>query len=221
MYFLPCMQLCSCLHLQNIMGLSHYSTYPFTMWTSHRWPSSSLKRFIEMSWIIQKGKKVSVCNYWTGTMRVSAWSCWCFNRNKCRKWLGHGGKSQNITVVLESVSLVLCLLTLNPLSLMRRREGRYHRLLHLGQHTRGKEDVASNSLGATTPLRRRYVDVCSNRIWKPANNSTSLQGFLVFNTNGGGAGSGFGSPFFSNSLLSIPRKAETSYRPCPCRFPWD
>ena len=144
MYFLPCMQLCSCLHLQNIMGLSHYSTYPFTMWTSHRWPSSSLKRFIEMSWIIQKGKKVSVCNYWTGTMRVSAWSCWCFNRNKCRKWLGHGGKSQNITVVLESVSLVLCLLTLNPLSLMRRREGRYHRLLHLGQHTRGKEDVASN-----------------------------------------------------------------------------
>ncbi|ETO12554.1 hypothetical protein RFI_24821 [Reticulomyxa filosa] len=54
----------------------------------------------------------------------------------------------------------------------------------------GKEDAANNYARGHYTIGKEIVDLCLDRIRKLADNCTGLQGFLFFNSVGGGTGSG-------------------------------
>ena len=53
--------------------------------------------------------------------------------------------------------------------------------------------AANNYARGHYTIGKEIIDLCLDRIRKLADNCTGLQGFLVFNSVGGGTGSGFGS----------------------------
>lgn len=56
-----------------------------------------------------------------------------------------------------------------------------------------KWTAANNYARGHYTIGKEIIDLCLDRIRKLADNCTGLQGFLVFNSVGGGTGSGFGS----------------------------
>ena len=70
------------------------------------------------------------------------------------------------------------------------RTGTYRRLFHPQQLISGKEDAANNYARGHYTIGKEIVDLCLDRIRKLADNCTGLQGFLFFNSVGGGTGSG-------------------------------
>lgn len=57
----------------------------------------------------------------------------------------------------------------------------------------GKEDAGNNYARGYYSLGKHMVDVCLDRIRKLADQCSGLQGFLLYNSMGGGTGSGFSS----------------------------
>ncbi|CAE8639378.1 unnamed protein product [Polarella glacialis] len=72
------------------------------------------------------------------------------------------------------------------------RTGTYRQLFHPEQLISGKEDAANNFARGHYTVGKEIVDLVLDRIRKLADNCTGLQGFMVFNTCGGGTGSGLG-----------------------------
>ena len=70
------------------------------------------------------------------------------------------------------------------------RSGPYRRLFHPEQLLSGKEDAANNYARGHYTIGKEIVDLCLDRLRKLADNCTGLQGFLFFNSVGGGTGSG-------------------------------
>ncbi|CAE8624291.1 unnamed protein product, partial [Polarella glacialis] len=70
------------------------------------------------------------------------------------------------------------------------RTGTYRQLFHPEQLISGKEDAANNFARGHYTVGKEIVDLVLDRIRKLADNCTGLQGFMVFNTCGGGTGSG-------------------------------
>ncbi|CAE8641502.1 unnamed protein product, partial [Polarella glacialis] len=69
------------------------------------------------------------------------------------------------------------------------RTGTYRQLFHPEQLISGKEDAANNFARGHYTVGKEIVDLVLDRIRKLADNCTGLQGFMVFNTCGGGTGS--------------------------------
>ncbi len=57
----------------------------------------------------------------------------------------------------------------------------------------GKEDAGNNYARGYYSLGKNMVDVCLDRIRKLTDQCSGLQGFLLYNSMGGGTGSGFSS----------------------------
>ena len=81
------------------------------------------------------------------------------------------------------------------------RTGTYRRLFHPQQLISGKEDAANNYARGHYTIGKEIVDLCLDRIRKLADNCTGLQGFLFFNSVGGGTGSGLSNLFIFLSFI--------------------
>ncbi|KAH8872763.1 Tubulin alpha chain [Schistosoma japonicum] len=71
------------------------------------------------------------------------------------------------------------------------RNGSYKHLFHPEQLITGKEDAANNYARGHYTIGKQLIDTVIERIRRTSEQCNSLQGFLVFNSFGGGTGSGF------------------------------
>ena len=82
---------------------------------------------------------------------------------------------------------------LEPTVINQIRNGPSRNLYHPDQLISGKEDAANNYARGHYTIGKEYVDVVMDRLRRIADACDSIQGFLIFNSVGGGTGSGFGS----------------------------
>ncbi|MFS7942409.1 Tubulin alpha chain [Helianthus anomalus] len=87
----------------------------------------------------------------------------------------------------------------------------YRQLFHPEQLISGKEDAANNFARGHYTIGKEIVDLCLERICKLADNCTGLQGFLVFNTVGGGTGSGLGSLLLERLSVDYGKKSKLGF----------
>lgn len=73
------------------------------------------------------------------------------------------------------------------------RTGLYRNLFNPEQIISGKEDAADNYARGYYTVGKEYIDLALEGIRKQAEQCPGLRGFLFFNADGGGTGSGFGS----------------------------
>nr|KAJ0202074.1 hypothetical protein LSAT_V11C600313100 [Lactuca sativa] len=73
------------------------------------------------------------------------------------------------------------------------RTGSYKKLFNPKNLISGKEDAANNFARGHYTVGKEVVDHCVDRVRILADNCSNLQGFMIFNSVGGGTGSGLGS----------------------------
>lgn len=95
------------------------------------------------------------------------------------------------------------------------RTGDYKSLYHPGQLLSGKEDAANNFARGHYTVGKEMVDKTIDRIRKIADNCTSLQGFLIFNSVGGGTGSGFASLLLERLSVEFAKKSKIGFTVYP------
>ncbi|CAE8602655.1 unnamed protein product, partial [Polarella glacialis] len=91
------------------------------------------------------------------------------------------------------------------------RTGTYRQLFHPEQLISGKEDAANNFARGHYTVGKEIVDLVLDRIRKLADNCTGLQGFMVFNTCGGGTGSGLGCLLLERLSVDYGKKSKISF----------
>ena len=97
------------------------------------------------------------------------------------------------------------------------RTGNYRQLFHPEQLITGKEDAANNYARGHYTVGKELVDQVMDKIRKLADNCTSLQGFFIFRSFGGGTGSGFASLLMERLSVDYGKKSklEFSIYPAP------
>lgn len=97
------------------------------------------------------------------------------------------------------------------------RTGPYSRLFHPEQLITGKEDAANNYARGHYTVGKEQVDKVLDKIRKLADNCTSMQGFFIFRSFGGGTGSGFASLIMERLSVDYGKKSklEFSIYPAP------
>ncbi|CAE8682043.1 unnamed protein product [Polarella glacialis] len=96
------------------------------------------------------------------------------------------------------------------------RTGTYRQLFHPEQLISGKEDAANNFARGHHTVGKEIVDLVLDRIRKLADNCTGLQGFMVFNTCGGGTGSGLGCLLLERLSVDYGKKSKISFTVWAC-----
>jgi len=102
-------------------------------------------------------------------------------------------------------------LDLEPTVVDEVRTGTYSQLFHPQQLISGKEDAANNYARGHYTIGKEMVDLCLERIRKLADNSSGLQGFLFFNSVGGGTGSGLGSLLLERLSVDYGKKSKLGF----------
>merc|ERR1711937_464067 len=95
------------------------------------------------------------------------------------------------------------------------RTGTYRQLFHPEQLITGKEDAANNFARGHYTIGIEIVDLCLDRIRRLADNCTGLQGFLFFNSVGGGTGSGLGSLLLERLSVDYGKKSKLGFTVYP------
>jgi tubulin alpha len=95
------------------------------------------------------------------------------------------------------------------------RTGEYKNLYHPACLINGKEDAANNFARGHYTVGKDLVDVAVNQLRRIADNCKSLQGFLIFNSVGGGTGSGFGSLLMERLSVDYPKKSKLGFTVYP------
>jgi tubulin alpha len=95
------------------------------------------------------------------------------------------------------------------------RTGPYRQLYHPEQLICGKEDAANNYARGHYTIGKEIVDLTLDRIRKLSDQCTGLQGFLVFNSVGGGTGSGFGALLLERLSVDYGKKPKLAYTVYP------
>ena len=97
------------------------------------------------------------------------------------------------------------------------RTGSYRQLFHPEQLITGNEDAANNYARGHYTVGKEKVDVTLDKIRKLSENCTSLQGFFIFRSFGGGTGSGFASLLMERLSVDYGKKSklEFSIYPAP------
>ncbi|XP_072019287.1 tubulin alpha chain-like [Amphiura filiformis] len=95
------------------------------------------------------------------------------------------------------------------------RTGTYRQLFHPEQLITGKEDAANNYARGHYTVGKELIDIVSDRIRKVADQCTSLQGFLIFHSFGGGTGSGFTSLLMERLSTYYGRKSKLEFAVYP------
>ena len=95
------------------------------------------------------------------------------------------------------------------------RTGSYRQLFHPEQLISGKEDAANNFARGHYTIGKEIADSVLDRVRKLADNCTGLQGFLVFNSVGGGTGSGLGSLLLERLSVDYGKKSKLGFTVYP------
>lgn len=97
------------------------------------------------------------------------------------------------------------------------RTGSYRQLFHPEQLITGKEDAANNYARGHYTVGKEMVDQTLDKLRKLAENCTSMQGFFIFRSFGGGTGSGFASLLMERLSVDYGKKSklEFSIYPAP------
>jgi len=95
------------------------------------------------------------------------------------------------------------------------RTGTYKQLWHPEQLITGKEDAANNYARGHYTIGKELVDITLERIRRLSENTTGLQGFIVFHSVGGGTGSGFGSLLLERLSVDYGKKSKLDF----CVYP--
>lgn len=97
------------------------------------------------------------------------------------------------------------------------RAGEMRDLFHPDQMINSKEDAANNFARGFLTIGREILPPVINSVRKIAEQSNSLQGFMVFHSFGGGTGSGFSSLLMEklNDEFGKKSKLEVSIYPSP------
>ncbi|RAL13502.1 tubulin alpha chain [Aspergillus homomorphus CBS 101889] len=91
------------------------------------------------------------------------------------------------------------------------RTGTYRQLFHPETLISGNEDAANNYARGHYTIGKEMVDSVSDRIRRVADNCSSLQGFLVFHSFGGGTGSGFGALLLERLSTEYGKKSKLEF----------
>lgn len=97
------------------------------------------------------------------------------------------------------------------------RNGKYRELFHPEQLCTGKEDAANNFARGHFTVGREMIEKVTDKIIKLAEQCSSLQGFFIFRSFGGGTGSGFASLLLERLSVEYGKKSklEFSIYPAP------
>jgi len=106
-------------------------------------------------------------------------------------------------------------LDLEPTVIDEVRSGTYGELFHPQQLISGKEDAANNYARGHYTIGKEIVDLCLDRVRKLADNCSGLQGFLFFNSVGGGTGSGLGSLLLERLSVDYGKKCKLGFTVYP------
>ncbi|KAI9298964.1 alpha-tubulin [Neoconidiobolus thromboides FSU 785] len=91
------------------------------------------------------------------------------------------------------------------------RQGEYRTLFHPDQLITGKEDAANNYARGHYTVGKEFLEPVLDRLNKLCERSESLQGFLFFNSFGGGTGSGFGSLLLDYVATNYTKKSVLNF----------
>ena len=75
----------------------------------------------------------------------------------------------------------------------------------------GKEDAANNYARGHYTIGKELIDVTMDKLRRIADNTSGLQGFLVFHSFGGGTGSGFTSLLLERLSIDYGKKAKLGF----------
>ena len=100
---------------------------------------------------------------------------------------------------------------LEPTVINQIRNGPSKNLYHPDQLISGKEDAANNYARGHYTIGKEYVDVVMDRLRRIADACDSIQGFLIFNSVGGGTGSGFGSLLLERLTVDYGKKSKLGF----------
>ena len=91
------------------------------------------------------------------------------------------------------------------------RQGTYRELFHPKNLITGKEDAANNYARGHYTIGKELIDVTMDKLRRIADNTSGLQGFLVFHSFGGGTGSGFTSLLLERLSIDYGKKAKLGF----------
>ncbi|GAB5365826.1 hypothetical protein AAMO2058_001091400 [Amorphochlora amoebiformis] len=106
-------------------------------------------------------------------------------------------------------------LDLEPNAIDEIKTGTYRALFHPEQLISGKEDAANNYARGHYTIGKEIVDLALDRVRRLADACTGLQGFLVFNSVGGGTGSGLGSLLLERLSVDYGKKSKLGFNVYP------
>ena len=95
------------------------------------------------------------------------------------------------------------------------RSGDYKDLYHPDQLINSKEDAANNFARGHYTVGKELIDLAMDKIRKITDNCVSLQGFMIFNSVGGGTGSGLGSLLLERLSVDYGKKSKLAYTVYP------
>jgi len=95
------------------------------------------------------------------------------------------------------------------------RSGEYKDLYHPDQLINSKEDAANNFARGHYTVGKELIDLAMDKIRKITDNCVSLQGFMIFNSVGGGTGSGLGSLLLERLSVDYGKKSKLAYTVYP------
>lgn len=95
------------------------------------------------------------------------------------------------------------------------RSGKYKELYHPEQLISGREDAANNYARGHYTVGKEIIETALDRIRKLTENCSGLQGFLIFNSVGGGTGSGLGSLLLERLSVDYGKKSKLGFTVYP------
>jgi tubulin alpha len=95
------------------------------------------------------------------------------------------------------------------------KNSKYKHLYHPEQLISGKEDAANNYSRGHYTVGKEIIDIVLERIRKLSENCSGLQGFLIFNSVGGGTGSGLGSLLLERLSVEYGKKSKLGFTVYP------
>ncbi|KAK2629455.1 hypothetical protein QTJ16_000275 [Diplocarpon rosae] len=104
---------------------------------------------------------------------------------------------------------------LDPSPIDEIRTGDYRSLFHPELLISGKEDAANNYARGHYTIGKELLEGTLDKIRRVLDNCSSLQGFLIFHSFGGGTGSGFGSLLLERLSADYSKKSKLEFAVYP------
>uniref|UniRef100_A0A9L0K867 Tubulin/FtsZ GTPase domain-containing protein n=1 Tax=Equus asinus TaxID=9793 RepID=A0A9L0K867_EQUAS len=127
-----------------------------------------------------------------------------------------GGSEDNFSTFFSETWAGECVpravfVDLEPTAIDAVRTGTHRRLFHPEQLISGKEDAANNYARGHYPVGKEIIDMVLEQVRTLADQCTGLQGFLIFNSAGGGTGSSFTSPLMERLSVEYGKKSKLQF----------